>query len=56
MQATIADLKEQVPLTSFVKHDLKGVLKYIGVEIWTHYLAPPPPLTVTDIVTKRHLP
>jgi hypothetical protein len=28
----------------FVKHELKGVLKCIGVEIWT----PPPPQTVTD--------
>jgi hypothetical protein len=34
-------------LESFVKHELKGVLKYIGVEICTH---PPgaPPQTVTE--------
>ncbi len=24
----------------FVKHELKGVLKYIGVEIWTHHPGP----------------
>jgi hypothetical protein len=34
----------------FVKHDLKGVLKCIGVKIWT----PPPPLTVTDTVGTHH--
>ncbi len=49
----------------FVKQELKGVLKYIGVEIRTHHLAPPtyrdghrrnPSPTVTDIVGTRDLP
>jgi hypothetical protein len=52
---------------NFVKHDIKGVLKRIGVKIWTHHPLPPPPptycdqhfsrpsLTVTDILVTHHL-
>ena len=39
-------------LTIFVKHELKGVLKCIRVEIWTHHPGPPPQ-TVTDGVPKK---
>jgi len=28
--------KKKREISFFLKHDLKGVLKYIGVEIWTH--------------------
>jgi hypothetical protein len=35
---------------SFEKHDLKGVLKFIGVEICTQYPSPlSPPQTLTDV-------
>jgi hypothetical protein len=36
--------------TVFVKHDLKGVLKCIRVEICTYHPAPPPTTDVTDIL------
>ena len=30
---------------SLVKHDLKGVLKCLGIEIWTHPTSPPQTVT-----------
>jgi len=32
---------DKVIFHSFMTHDLKGVLKYIGVKIWTHNPAHP---------------
>jgi hypothetical protein len=39
----------------FVKHELKGVLKCIGVEIWTHSPGALPQ-TVTDTLRIHHRP